>query len=132
MSLTSFFRMSVSFHISERKSWRVVTLTGRVDAFSDRRVLKSLRQSLPQPAELVFDLSQCEFLSTWALQQLELWAAELKLTQHHLSIFCPTDAIRRQLNQSVKVRFPVFFEWEALEIEAYYRQGRTPAIFAQI
>ena len=117
--------MSVSFHISERKSWQVVSLSGRVDAFSDRRVLKSLRQSLPRPAELVFDLSQCEFLSTWALQQLEIWAAELKIAHKTLVIFCPTDSIRRQLNQSVKVRFPIFYEWDSLEIEAYYRLARA-------
>lgn len=114
--------MSVSLHVSERNQWRVLTLSGRVDAFSDKRIVMNLRQSVPRPScPVVLDLQKCEFLSIWALRSLLSWKEEVTAAGGRLVLMSPPDGLRRQLDVFLGRGLEIFYSWEALEIETFFQ-----------
>lgn len=131
VALTSMSKMSVSLHVSERNSWRVLSLTGRVDAFSDKRIVSHLRQLAPEGIDqLALDLSSCEFLSLWALMEIGHWARELKEQGRDFAILSPSDGVLKQLNVFVGNRVRVTKNLDDLQVETFYRHERAqgPAI----
>lgn len=120
--------MSVSISVSEHNSWKVLRVTGRVDAFCDKRILAHLRQLAAEPSDLVLDLSACEFLSIWALRSLMQWADELKTSEHQLVLLTPADGVLRQLKVFVGNRLPISWDLSNLEVESFYRQRRKAPV----
>lgn len=132
VALTSMGKMSVALHVSERNSWRVLTLTGRVDAFSDKRIFSNLRQVAAAASDpLALDLSGCEFLSLWALMEVGNWAQELKAQGRDFAILSPSDGVLKQLNVFVGNRVQVTKNLDDLQVECFFRRSRETATDAR-
>jgi anti-anti-sigma regulatory factor len=119
--------MSVSLHVSERNQWLVLSLSGRVDAFSDKRLAANLRAAGRPSAGVVLDLSRCEFLSLYFQKSLLAWKKELVQTGGDLMLLSPAESIRRQLDIFMGRELRIYDSWDTLEIESFYKQSRSAA-----
>ncbi|MBX2995683.1 MAG: hypothetical protein KF681_12710 [Bdellovibrionaceae bacterium] len=127
--------MSVSIRTLDQKvgenssySWRIVTLAGRVDAFADKRTVAGLKMAAPlspqgpegPPAWTALDLSQCDFMSIWALKEIAQWAQDQRRAGGRLVVLSPNQAIRRQLDVFVGQGLVIYPDWATLEIDTFY------------
>lgn len=124
--------MSVSIRTHDQKvgdslssSWRIVTLAGRVDAFADKRTLAGLKMAAPlgssaAPSWTALDLSQCDFLSLWALKEIAQWAQEQTRAGGRFVVLSPNESIRRQLDVFVGQGLVIYPDWATLEIDTFY------------
>ena len=125
--------MSVSLHVSQRHHWQVLTLSGRIDAFSDRRIVAVLRQAVLKPgASIALDLSSCEFLSLYTLKSLLEWNEQISKDGGRFIIFSPAECICRQLDIFLGRQLTVAWAWEALEIEAFYQNMKRSVSLAKM
>ena len=116
-----------SFSSYPEHSWTIVSLAGRVDAFADKRTVAGLKMSAPLGSWIALDLSQCEFLSIWALKEVAGWAIEQQRAQGRLVILSPNEGIRRQLDVFIGQGLVIYQDWATLEIDTFYRLQREAA-----
>jgi anti-anti-sigma factor len=91
--------MKIQINTLELPPWKVISLTGRIDAFNDKRVLQVIHQTLgPESIHFAVDLSQVDFIGFYALQEILKLAVTLKSRAGELCLVGPTVQVRRHLD----------------------------------
>lgn len=121
--------MSISLKLFQQNSWLVLVLAGRVDAFSDRRVLASIKMSAADSKRIALDLNQCDFLSIWILKELVLWSRELESEAKQLVIVCIPENISRQIQSFIGIKqFKIYSNFTELEVETFYSDQKLATL----
>ena len=123
--------MSVSIRSLDRKPWKILALSGRVDAFSDKRVVAGLKNSAPLGVWIALDLSGCEFMSLWALKEVAAWGREQETAGGQFVVLSPRESIRRQLDVFIGPQLTVYSSLQQLEVETFYKIQRGSLVERQ-
>jgi anti-anti-sigma regulatory factor len=80
-----------------RPGWAGLKISGRVDAFNDRRIIQTIESSVGASQSIALDLSNCEFLSLQMLKFLSDINRQLGRNGGELGLVRPTHNVRRQI-----------------------------------
>ena len=121
------FVTNLEIQTTEKGSYCVITLKGRIDAFSDRRLLKALKPiSETTRRWIALDLSQVEFLSLWALKEIHNWSLEMRLEQRRLVLLSVPALILKQIAVFLPPpQFDTYLTFEELELKSFYEAHRS-------
>lgn len=88
----------VSIVTREFKNWTVAEIKGRVDAFNDKRVLRSLEALLQAGHKsLALDLSEVAFMGFQAMKEILKMAETVSQSRGELVLVAPNAQVRRHL-----------------------------------
>lgn len=105
--------------------WTGLKISGRVDAFNDRRVIQMIEASAQNSVRLAIDLSTAEFLSLQTLKYLVELSRELGRKGGELALVRPTHHVRRQIEIFLGTKvFNVYESQEHLQL-GYFVQPRA-------
>lgn len=97
--------------------WTGLKISGRVDAFHDRKVIETLEQTIQTSKRVALDLSDAEFLSLQVLRYLSFLNRELGQNGGELALLSPNHHIRKQIEIFLGPKiFKVFRSQEDLQI----------------
>jgi len=77
--------------------WTGLKISGRVDAFNDRKLIQALEQKIQNSDRVAIDLSNAEFLSLQVLKYLSQLCRELGQNGGELALLSPTHHVRKQI-----------------------------------
>ncbi len=80
-----------------RPGWVGLKISGRVDAFNDRRIIQAIESSVGANQSIALDLSSCEFLSLQMLKFLSDINRQLGRNGGELGLVRPNHNVRRQI-----------------------------------
>jgi anti-anti-sigma factor len=81
----------------ELPGWIGLHISGRVDAFNDRKLIQSLCSLISENSRVALDLSQAEFLSLQVLTYLSSQSRNLGRNGGELVLVRPSHNVRRQI-----------------------------------
>ena len=108
-----------------RPGWVGLKISGRVDAFNDRRIIQNFEQSMGSSSHVALDLSNCEFLSLLMLKFLSELNRELGRKGGELGLVRPNHNVRRQIEIFLGTKnFRVYDSFDNLQ-SGYSAQPRA-------
>jgi anti-anti-sigma factor len=118
--------MTVSISTRELKDWqtpwKVVHIKGRIDAFNDKRVSKTLEQIVDSGGHwLCLDLTDVEFMGFQAMQDLLKLTQAIRARAGDLVVVGPNAQVRRHLDTFTSHRgLKVFRSYEELQTGLFF------------
>lgn len=80
-----------------RPGWVGLKISGRIDAFNDRKIIQSIETAAGTSRFIALDLSDCEFLSLQMLKFLSEISRQLGRNGGELGLVRPNHNVRRQI-----------------------------------
>lgn len=91
--------MMVSVTTREFKNWTVAEIKGRVDAFNDKRVIRSLEMLIQAGhRSLALDLSDVAFIGFQAMKEILKMAETVSQNRGEVVLVAPNAQVRRHLD----------------------------------
>lgn len=115
--------MKTGVKLLELSPWKVLYVTGRVDAFNGHQLLKSFHDLKDNGHhQIAVDLSSAEFLSLAMLNYLASLTRELRLLGGELVLVSPSHNVRKQIDIFLGVKsFKIFQSYDELKTGVFFQ-----------
>lgn len=98
------------FNVEQLRTWTVLSIQGRVDAFNVREMTTLLMGLAEEaPGALAIDLGEAEFLSFQFIRHISAVAESFLKKGVQLSLVAPSEKLKRQMEIFAKIEHMVIY-----------------------